>query len=262
VFDSNCNCVCGPGYVDCNNDGECELPTDPVCEGNVSTIKSIKVKFQGVIPVGGRRPSEDPLNSEVSIVGPNYTETTRADFYAYATEKDDAGNDVWLWEAKDVPFRQLNATDTYKVYIKGPKHLQKKVCDNNPTEARDGGYVCSDGNITIDATTEELDFTGIYLLAGDLPYGGGNAYDTESDGMTAAGQDRIVDSVDITFLRAALKRSQEERKELQLNKIGDLSLDAIVDAQDYQLAIYSLGFKYDDQLLDDTDDSQEFGTGN
>lgn len=252
VYDANCICVCGPGYVDCNGDGECELPTDPVCDGNVSVIKSIKVKFQGVIPVGGRRPSEDPLNSEVSIVGGDYNHTTRADFYAYTTVKDEAGNDVWLWEAKDVPFPQIIAGDKYKVYIKGPKHLQKKICDNNPTESRDGGYVCSDANITINSSTQELDFTNIYLLAGDIPFGGGKT--SQNADSTLGGQDRIVDSVDITYLRAALKRSQDERKEIQLNRIGDLSLDAIVDAQDYQLAIYSLGFKYDDQLLDDIDD--------
>lgn len=260
VYDTNCNCVCGPGYVDCNNDGQCELPTAPVCEGEVSVIKSIKVKFQGVIPVGGRRPSEDPLNSEVSIVGPNGSQTTRADFFAFATVKDTAGNDVWLWEARDVTFPKFQSASTYKVFIKGPKHLQKKICENNPTESREGGYVCSDGNIQI-TENAELDFTDIYLLAGDIPFGGGNNQSNATSGALG-GQDRIVDSVDITYLRSALKRSQDERKEVQLNRIGDLSLDAIVDAQDYQLAIYSLGFKYDDQLLDDTDDTSEFGTGN
>lgn len=243
----------------CDSNGDC--CTGMTCEGGTCTrgevkqgvIPSILVKFQGVIPVERREPSEQPLDSEIMIVARDYNETTRADFYPLRTEQYTyAGvkNQVWIWEAKDVAFENLPAAEEFKIFIKGPKHLQKKICEDNPTEPpgpdgeRQGGYVCTDGKITWDDMSDGLDFSQIYLLAGDLPFGadGGKQYD---------GQDGIVDSVDVTFLRNALKREQQERQTQDVTIVGDLSLDAIVDAQDYQLTIYSLGFKYDDIYLDD-----------
>lgn len=271
---------CPDGTYLCN--GEC-IPVGEECEpGETGTVNlNLQIKFQGIIQreasaqiAGGSasKPSEETLNTEVALTSENYTKVIRGEFVPYDTIDDQAVNTlgrtnlVWLWRNRDpLTFDNVPLGETFKVFVKGPKHLQKKVCENNPQEPsapvsqtypngiREGGYTCTEGQITLVAGNNDLDFTGIYQLAGEIPLNG-----TGPEGeKQAAGQDKIVDAVDITTLRNALKRDQAERQETDLLNKADLSLNAIVDAQDYQLAIYSLGFKYDDELLDDTDDRNE-----
>lgn len=117
----------------------------------------------------------------------------------------------------------------YKVYAKGPKHLQKKICDATPTEIVPGTYRCSTGNIILAVGTNNLDFSGIRLLVGDLPEQG------------TTGQNGIVDSFDLSFIRQNLGKTDPA-----VLAIGDLNFDGIIDTQDFSLVIASLNVKADE----------------
>src|SRR3989344_4068513 len=72
----------------------------------------------------------------------------------------------------------------YKVFVKGPKHLQKRICDLRTTETLAGTYSCETGRISLNPGKNDFDFSGIYQLVGDLP-----------------AQDGIVNSYDISLVR-------------------------------------------------------------
>lgn len=118
----------------------------------------------------------------------------------------------------------LTGTD-YTLLIKGPKHLQKKICSNNPTEKTGGQYSCKNGAIRIQAGDNRLDLKGVTLLGGDIPL-----------------QNGIVDAVDITYIRSNLGKTDAD-----IVARGDLNYDGIVDSQDYGIIINALSFKYDEE---------------
>ena len=117
----------------------------------------------------------------------------------------------------------------YSVYVKVGKHLQKRVCVNSPTESPVGTYSCSDNGIVLTSGTNNLDFTNILQLVGDLP-------------QPPAEQNGVVDSYDISYVLNHFGSTQTD----QLN-IGDLNFDGVIDTQDRSLIIQSLNVKYDDE---------------
>ncbi len=132
------------------------------------------------------------------------------------------GDGSWTGTSKYVTL--LTGTD-YTLLIKGPKHLQKKICTNKPSESIGGQYSCTDGTIRIQAGDNRIDLKGVTLLAGDLPL-----------------QNGIVDAVDIAYIRSNLGKSDAE-----IVSRGDLNYDGIVDSQDYGMIINALSFKYDEE---------------
>ncbi len=132
-------------------------------------------------------------------------------------------NGLWHGLAE---FSQVFPGPGYRVYIKGPKHLQKKICTLNPQETTMGGYYCSLGeSFSLQGGKNKLDFSKIYMLAGDLPI-----------------QDGIVNSYDLSYIRNNLGNSDEKTL-----LIGDLNLDGIIDTQDYSLVVKSLSIRTDEE---------------
>lgn len=123
-----------------------------------------------------------------------------------------------------VAFNDVPAGTGYRVYIKGAKHLQKKLCEASPVETAAGTYRCADGKITIQDGQNTFDFSKVYSMVGDLP-----------------NQDGVVDSYDTSYIKLNLGSSVAS-----VLQIADLNLDGIVDTQDYSLVIASLSIKYDD----------------
>jgi hypothetical protein len=117
----------------------------------------------------------------------------------------------------------------YTVFVKVGKHLQKRVCGFAPSEASGGLYNCSDSAIPLSAGVNNLDFSGIMLLAGDLP---------SSSGV----QNGVVDSYDISYILNNLGSTDATKM-----AIGDLNFDGVIDTQDRSLIIQSLNVKYDDE---------------
>ncbi len=112
----------------------------------------------------------------------------------------------------------------YKLLIKGPKHLQKRICETRPSEAVGGTYRCTNGNIELKKGSNQIQLENIVILAGDIPE-----------------QDSVINAQDIVFIRQSLgsKNENDIRR-------GDLNYDGIVDSQDYAMILNALSFKYDD----------------
>lgn len=189
-------------------------PTKTV-SGNDDVKLNMKVRFQGVT----RQPSasQDTMDVKVTLSGRNgfskeQTVTFKAD-----------GSGLW---SGSMPVSNVTLNTDFAVLIKGPKHLAKKICVTNPRESVGGTYNCNEPNMTLKKGDNDLDFSNIILLAGDLPQ-----------------QNQVVDSVDIVFIRQNFSNQSPDAL-----KRGDLNLDGIIDTQDYALVLAALSFKYDEEL--------------
>lgn len=180
---------------------------------------SFKLRFQGI----QRKPDDkyNKMSVKLTLVDAQNTATkitTNADFTA-----DSSG--IWTGTAN---FAGASLTKTYKILVKGPKHIQKKICNITPTESTPGAYHCEAGNtIALTSANMTLDFSGILLFVGDLPP-----------------QDGVVDSYDLSLIRNCIKDNPTSND--CVNK-ADVNLDGRVDAQDYALAIAALSVRYDEE---------------
>jgi hypothetical protein len=133
-------------------------------------------------------------------------------------------DDNGIWTGR-VTFSNVTPGGQYTLYVKGPKHLQKKICDNNPSETYPATYYCDQGRIVLREGENNLDLSKILLLIGDLP-----------------DQDGIVNSYDTSLVRNNLGRSDEEAL-----RLADVNFDGIVNTQDYSLIIAALSIRLDEQ---------------
>lgn len=179
---------------------------------------AFKLKFQGVggYPKGGKT-----VPFKVKLQGPTSTGYQSGTLTV---------NNQGVWEG-NVSFTNIvvGSSTKYTVFVKVGKHLQKRVCAFAPSEASGGTYNCSESNMPITAGTNNLDFSGILMLVGDLPSSTGE-------------QNGVVDSYDISYVLNHLGSTVESEL-----AIGDLNFDGVIDTQDRSLIIQSLNVKYDDQ---------------
>lgn len=124
----------------------------------------------------------------------------------------------------DHTFKAVNVNGLHSLLIKGPKHIQKRICDNAPTEQIGGTYKCNTSKMQLKEGSNTLNFTSIILLSGDIPL-----------------QNGIVDAVDIAFVRNSVGKTEAD-----IIARADLNYDGVVDTQDYTLIINALAFKYDE----------------
>lgn len=183
---------------------------------------NLLLKFQGI----SRKPEESVNKMNIKVVLVSDTGDIQENNIDFVS--DDNG----IWKG-GVEFN-TDETEKYKVYIKGPKHLQKRICVSNPTEGNTGDYSCAqtDDGFTI-SQEETLDFSNIRILSGDLPENGK--------------QNGVIDSYDISFIRNNLGKTEES-----VVNICDINLDNICDTQDYSLLIQPLGTgnKYDEEYTE------------
>lgn len=141
-----------------------------------------------------------------------------------------ASGTIAIWQG-EVAIPGVSAGDKYSILIKGPKHLQRKLCQNNPTERVEEGfpYRClGTGQITLAASANDLDFSGVLLQAGDLPT-----------------QDGVVNARDVSVILNILKKgSSSEGADLT---VGDIDLNGVVNAKDRSYLIETLEEKYGDE---------------
>lgn len=177
----------------------------------------IKLKLQGV----AKKPiTASPITVKVKLGGRMLAQTT-----AYKTVTFSVGDDgIWSGSADF----SAPPGDGYMLYVKGPKHLQKKVCDNAATEGSGGTYHCGDGKINLKAGDNALDFSKILMLVGDLPENGT--------------QNGIIDSYDTSYVRQHLQSTKTDEL-----AIGDVNYDGVIDGQDFSLVLASLSIKYDEE---------------
>jgi hypothetical protein len=180
-------------------------------------LLNLKIKFQGIL----KKPAEEfnKLKMKVSVIPPNgskFETSEEADFVA-----DESG--VWSGSVKFSPLKAYGGRG-FKLFVKGPKHIQKRICVNTPKESFPGTYHCENGQIELVGGINELDFSGIYMLVGDLPQ-----------------QDGVVNSYDISLVRNNIGS-----KDPSVLALADLNLDGIVDTQDYSLVIAALSVRSDE----------------
>lgn len=185
--------------------------------GEVPVTLDIKVKFQGIT---GEPPAAENRTLQVKVALVNQQNSYQP-LYRTIPFTISPGTNVWTGQGV---FNAVPGAG-YKILIKGPKHLQKTICDSSPRESEIGVYNCSTGALTITAQRGQLDFTGIHLLAGDLP-----------------NQDGISNSYDVSLIRNNLDSTDRG-----ILEAADLNLDGVINGVDYQIINYALRIRGDEQ---------------
>lgn len=151
--------------------------------GDPKTINlNLKLRFQGVT---GLPSAQTTIPVKIGLGnGIDNTVYETGDFTASSTG---------IWSGS-VTF-SIPVGGGYKILVKGPHHLQKRICDAEPKDddvGGDGYYNCDRGNITLAEGDNTFDFSKAAILVGDLIPQDGivNAHDrilcTENLGKTTA----------------------------------------------------------------------------
>lgn len=186
-------------------------PTPTGSAGNINL--NLKLKFQGI--------NQLPATGQNSML-------VKAIVYKEGDENPHNGNGTFIADANGIWTGTINVNfatvaDKYRILIKGAQHIQKKICIDTPTEAKPGSYNCATGNITLVNGDNNLNFSGIMLLVGDLDQNG------------------IVDSVDFALVKNNLGKHDAST----LTK-ADLNRDGIVNTQDFSLILAALAIRTDE----------------
>lgn len=178
---------------------------------------TLKLKLQAI----ERKPTRDSGDFTVVLSKSGTKLTQHATFTA---------NDQGVWtNSTPLTFTGMTPGNGFAIFVKGPQHLQKKVCVQTPTEPKDAAgnpdalkYTCGDSqNITLAAGANNLDFSGIYMPVGDLPIGGH--------------QDSVSDSLDMSYLIA-----NDQSRDSGVLAIGDLNRDGVINVIDRNLLRFVL----------------------
>lgn len=200
-----------------------ETPVQPETGGPAGSTAAMTLKlslrFQGILQKPGS--PYDKMVVKVTAVGPAGRDTQTGEF----TARDDG---VFTGT---VGFNNLASGGKYTLFVKGPQHLQKRLCNSNPTETYPGSYTCGEGKITLNAGVNTFDLSGVYLLAGDLP---------EQNGS----QNGFVNSYDLSLIRNNLNSADPN-----ILKLADINRDGIINTQDFSLVIAALEFRSDETFL-------------
>lgn len=116
----------------------------------------------------------------------------------------------------------IKPSDDYAILIKGPKHIQKKYCDNNPSEPAAGHYLCTQNAVVLNRGANNLNYKNVMQLAGDI------------------NQDGIVNSVDIVNIRTSIGATNADDL-----AVGDVNHDGVINAIDDALVIFTLANRTD-----------------
>jgi len=182
----------------------------PIPTGSTNITLDLKLKFQGILKMP--QTERNKLVVKVTVKNNDLKQSATGDFVT---------TDGVTWHDGAIPFT-IPAAAGYAILIKGPYHLQKKICDTVPTETAGGTYRCDKGKITLTAGNNNLDFSGIVLLAGDLP-----------------DQDGSITAYDTSFIYNNLGKTDNDK--------CDVNRDGICDTQDFSLVIAALSIKNDEE---------------
>lgn len=217
-------------------------PTPTPSGPGVTAILNMKLQFQGITKeqIANGNVTKDTLNVRVGIAGGSFL----APVYKFVDFK--MGPDA-IWTGQ-VSFDQVVPNQGHKILIKGPMHLQRKVCDLNPTEEipnwldtlQTYRYVCDQGNLFLTAGEQDLDFSNIIQLAGDVPLD--FSQEASPEGMIGFAQDGVVNSFDIAYVDSNFFSSVED-----VLKRADFNLDGEVTTGDHDLLIGTLSVQSDER---------------
>ncbi|PJE63466.1 hypothetical protein COU89_03155, partial [Candidatus Roizmanbacteria bacterium CG10_big_fil_rev_8_21_14_0_10_45_7] len=120
-------------------------------------------------------------------------------------------------------------TEPYSIYLKGPKHLRKRICTLAPAEA-DAERSCDTPQIIINAAAVSANWSPIRLLVGDL-----------------APQDGVLNTIDVAKMRSSVLSQDADAV-----SDADLNYDGVVNGTDVSLFLESMQRKYDDEIIENS----------
>jgi Zn-dependent metalloprotease len=167
--------------------------------------------FQGIVkkPLGGR----DKMKVKLTFSEANTSFGTSIDREVEFTADNNA-----VWHGSTVLEAIPVGTD-FEVNVLGPRHLARVVCDENPREFIVNNYACSLSSKAISIKdSNNLDFSGITILTGDLP-----------------NQDGQINSYDLSLVRNNL-----DARAGSILEAADLNHDGIVNSQDFSLILAAM----------------------
>ncbi len=179
-----------------------------------SVSLQLKIKLQGVETPSVNR-SSIPIRIEMGNAQTTYPAQTIDFIYKQSG----------VWEASMSAMLPQNQDVLYQLFLKGPFHLRRKVCDQHPEDTLEKSYECNTAGVKL-SQENTFDLTGILLYAGDIePFNG------------------VIDAYDVSTIRNNLGKTDAA----SLLK-SDMNLDSIVDTQDFSLVLNNLGFqrRYDE----------------
>ncbi|PJC77291.1 hypothetical protein CO010_00765 [Candidatus Shapirobacteria bacterium CG_4_8_14_3_um_filter_39_11] len=176
-------------------------------------VLNFKIKFQGI--------DTKRADQKVAVIVKKAAGITKT-YTDIPVSADSSG--VYLGS---VVLADFTAGDKVNVFIKGPKHLAKKFCQNNQT----GRCGEDSAGIALSAGENNLDFSKLVLEAGDLP-------NPNEDNQ----QDGVVNSVDFSLIESRVGKVDSASL-----SVADLNLDGIVNWGDAGLLLNTLGTKYEDE---------------
>ncbi len=189
-------------------------PTPTSILEKYESVLNMRVKLQGI----ANAPREQYRKIKVNVTLKGGGQTVKQEQVEFTAQSDGT------WTG-GLGVDGINAATKYEVILKGAKHLAKRICANNPSEQLGGTYRCTDANMTLQKGANDLNFSGIILLGGDLP-----------------AQDGLINALDFAFIRQNLG-NQDPQNLIR----GDLNLDGIIDTQDHTIVKTALDFKYDEE---------------
>lgn len=226
-------------------------PTIPIGGGTPTATKGpslgilkFRIKFQGValnnivsvanttqqVRVFVIKQIADPQTN----LGVQTISSTQFNNVVVRTTGDVDANGIAIWEGQ-VELDGVTADTQYSILIKGPRHLQRKFCENQPTEQAEEGlpYRClGSGKISLQAGINQFDFSGVLLQAGDLP---------TTNGL----QDGIINLHDVSVVLNMVRSGISTNPADLL--VADMDLNGVVNAKDRSYLIETLEEKYGDE---------------
>ncbi len=176
----------------------------------VDVTFKVDLSFQGIVT----QPKRDLMDVRLTLAGGALSQS-KVQTVPFTAQS----GATWTGEAT---FEDIPKADGYYLLVKGPKHLQKRVCEVAPRESSPGTYFCQSGEISIQDSQIDLDSTGIKMLAGDVDFNG------------------VIDSIDLAAVRNTVARPISERSSQSAVDFADLNFEEIVDSQDFDLVIETL----------------------
>lgn len=193
----------------------------PTAGGSGNTTVNLKLKFQGI--TGGLADAYKTMPVKITIKREPDSVVLPVTITSFTVDN----NGIWSGSVT----ANLDTAANYYILVKGPMHIQRKICVNAPTEAGAGKYSCGAGTVSLTGgTTNTLDFSGVTMMAGDLPL-------TETNG-----QDGVADAADIGYIINNLGKN-----DANIVAIADLNRNGGVDAADFSIEQFALSLRPDEQ---------------